>query len=491
MGIYFYPRGGSAHVCRAIAREFERNEFEVTVLSGSRSDLDEHTRASSFYAGLDLRAVDFAPALRSADPLSFEGLSGTGPMHGSYEDRRGAEDPVLASIDDEAFELQVETWERELGLAGAAEADLLYLHHLTPMNEAAARAFPEVPVLGHVHGTELLMLERIAARAPIGWAHAEAWAERIQNWAAACEQIVVSDPKGLERAAAVLDVDPDRFVCVPNGFDTDFAPADIDRRGHWRRHLVERARGWYPGSPPGSISYEDPDLETLDATVLLYVGRFTEVKRLPLLIESYACARERFRTPTALVLLGGHAGEWEGEHPAETIERLGCSGVFLAGWHSHEDLPDFLRASDLLVHASVHEQFGQVLVEAMACSLPVIAVDRGGPSVIVDDPETGWLVPPDDSEALADAMVKAVDDAPDRLRRGERARNEVLGSYTWHQIGLDLAAVAATCAASAKRLAPELVSEQVTAQEGDLVGDDRLVLRTVIDVEVVDTGVGA
>src|ERR1700679_1629621 len=150
MGIYFYPRGGSAHVCRAIAREFERHEFEVTVLSGSRSDLDEHTDAASFYSGLDLRAVDFAPALRAADPLAFEGPAGTAPIHGSYEDRRGAEDPVLAVLDDDAFELQVDAWARELDLAGAAGMDLLYLHHLTPLNEAAAPAFPELPAVGHV-----------------------------------------------------------------------------------------------------------------------------------------------------------------------------------------------------------------------------------------------------------------------------------------------------------------------------------------------------
>jgi glycosyltransferase involved in cell wall biosynthesis len=449
MGIYFYPRGGSAHVCRAIAHEFRRNEFEVTVLSGSRSDLDEHTDAVSFYSGLDLRPVDFAPALRSADPLAFAGPAGTAPIHGSYEDRRGAEDPVLATLDDEAFELQVDAWARELDLAGATGADLLYLHHLTPLNEAAARAFPEVPVVGHVHGTELLMLERIAAGAPIRWTYAEAWAERIREWAAACERLVVSDPKGLRRAAAVLDIDPDRFDCVPNGFDANFSPAEIDRRAHWRRHLVERPRGWRPGSRPGSVAYEEPDLETLDGTILLYVGRFTDVKRLPLLIEAYAQARHRFQEPTALVLLGGHAGEWEGEHPIEAVERLACPDVFLAGWHSHADLPDFLRASDLLVHASVHEQFGQVLVEAMACGLPAIAVDRGGPSVIVDDPETGWLVPPDDAAALADAMVEAVEDPSGRRARGARARAEVADRYAWSQIGRDLTAVTAACAAPA------------------------------------------
>ncbi|HEY1854341.1 MAG TPA: hypothetical protein VGG40_07105, partial [Solirubrobacterales bacterium] len=76
MGIYFYPRGGSAHVCRALAREFERNEFDVTVLSGSRSDLGEHALASSFYAGLDLRTVDFGPALESNDAIDFRSRPG-------------------------------------------------------------------------------------------------------------------------------------------------------------------------------------------------------------------------------------------------------------------------------------------------------------------------------------------------------------------------------------------------------------------------------
>jgi glycosyltransferase involved in cell wall biosynthesis len=413
----------------------------VTVLSGSRADLGEHAQARNFYAGLDLRTVDFTPALRSSEPLRSWGPAGTAPMHGSYEDRPGAEDPVLARLDDEAYENQVEAWIRELRGAGAGEADLLYLHHLTPINEAATRAFPELPVLGHVHGTELLMLEQIAAGPPPGWHHAEAWAERIRDWAADCERIVVSNPAGLERAAAALELDPERFTCAPNGFDPSFAPRAIDRGAHWRRHLVERPQGWRPGSPAGSIGYDEADLAALDGTVLVYVGRFTEVKRLPLLIEAFAQARPRFHEPVALVLLGGHPGEWEGEHPIEAIERTGCPDVFLAGWHSHADLPDFLRAADLLVHASVHEQFGQVLVEAMACELPVIAVDRGGPAAIVDDPGTGWLVPPDDADALARAMVAAVNDPEDRRLRGQRARGEVVGLYAWEQIGRGLTEV--------------------------------------------------
>jgi glycosyltransferase involved in cell wall biosynthesis len=105
--------------------------------------------------------------------------------------------------------------------------------------------------------------------------------------------------------------------------------------------------------------------------------------------------------------------------------------VFLAGWHGHEDLPDGLNAADLLVLPSVREQFGAVIVEAMACGLPALAVNAYGPAEIVDAGETGWLVPPDDEGALADALVEAVNGGAERRRRGERAYEVARGRYSW------------------------------------------------------------
>ncbi len=111
-------------------------------------------------------------------------------------------------------------------------------------------------------------------------------------------------------------------------------------------------------------------------------------------MRAYGRAREHFVRPAPLVLLGGHPGEWEGEHALEAIEASDAADVFLAGWRSHDELPDALNAADVNVLASVHEQFGQVLVEAMACGLPAIAIDAHGPATIVEPGETGWLVPP-------------------------------------------------------------------------------------------------
>jgi glycosyltransferase involved in cell wall biosynthesis len=422
----FFPRGGSAQVARNLAHALPEHGWEVTVVSGS---LPGHGDARTFYDGLDVVAVDFS--------------RGDAPQHPSYEDRRGAPDAVFAAIDDVAYERHVRAWAAALERAGAADADVLHLHHLTPINEAAARVAPHVPVVAHLHGTELLMLERIDAGAPAAWPYADAWARRMRRWAQRCARILVLTPSQVESVARLLRVDPEVCVVAPNGFDPDtFARREIDRDALWRRHLVEQPRGWRPGAEEGSIRYTaDEVAQIANGTVLISVGRFTEVKRTGLLVRAFELARERFAGPASLVLLGGYPGEWEGEHPYETVLATGARNVFLAGWHGHDRIPDFLSAADALVLASVHEQFGLVLVEGMACGLPVIAVDRYGPSAIVDAGETGWLVEPDDEASLAAALVEAVDLPDERVRRGEAARKVAHERWSWPALAASLAEV--------------------------------------------------
>jgi glycosyltransferase involved in cell wall biosynthesis len=139
--------------------------------------------------------------------------------------------------------------------------------------------------------------------------------------------------------------------------------------------------------------------------------------------------------------MGGYPGEWEGEHPLSVIRSAGVSDDFLAGWRGHEDLADGLNAADATVLASVHEQFGQVIVEGMACGLPAIAVDAHGPATIVDDGETGWLVPPDDEEAMAAALVEAVEGDSERRGRGEAARRVAHARYSWPALAAGVAEV--------------------------------------------------
>jgi glycosyltransferase involved in cell wall biosynthesis len=151
------------------------------------------------------------------------------------------------------------------------------------------------------------------------------------------------------------------------------------------------------------------------------VGRFTAVKRLDRLIAAFARARPRFARPAGLVLVGGHPGEWEGEHPARVAGRLGVPDVFLAGWRGHDELPSFLSAADAVVMSSEREQFGLVLIEGMACGLPAVATRSLGPATIVEDGRTGWLVELGDQTALEAALTAVVDDPRERAPRYGRA----------------------------------------------------------------------
>jgi glycosyltransferase involved in cell wall biosynthesis len=439
--ILFSPRGGSAHVARALANGLRAKGCAVTLLAGSRGDLDGHGDARRFYGDGDLRVVDFGPAIASADPLAYVGPAGTAPMHPSFEDRPGAIDRVFAALDDDAYERQVAAWSRELAAAGAAQADVLHLHHLTPLNEAAARVAPGVPVVGQLHGTELLMLEAIDSGIPC-WPHATAWAQRLRRWAQECTRIVVADG-AVSRARDLLDLDHERIVPLASGVDIDvFRPRPVDRRAIWREMLVERPRGWRPGREAGSVAYQDDDIEPLiDGVVVAYIGRFTAVKRLPLLIEAFAVANKQTSTPSGLVLVGGHPGEWEGEHPFETIARIEARGVFLAGWHDHARLSELLCASDLVALTSAREQFGLVLVEGMACERPAVATRSPGPVSIITDGTTGWLTADDSEDALARALAEAIDNHAERERRGREARKIVCEHYTWSAIAERLATV--------------------------------------------------
>ena len=438
--LFFFPRGGSAQVARALAHALPAHGWQVTLASGSLGGPGEATHAVSFYDGADVAAVDYSPALALNDPLAA-----AVPFQPSYEDRPGSADRVFAVVDDAAYERLVAAWTGALARAGAARADLLHLHHLTPAHEAALRAFPWLPIVGQLHGTELAFLRRLKAETPAGWRYASAWQQRLCRWAGGCARLIV--PPGAEgEVAALLGLERSRLHGLPSGVELDrFRPRPRSgeaRQAFWRRWLVDDPQGWDEHGAPGSIAYQVDDLAALaSAPVMLYVGRFTAVKRLPVLIEAHQHAQARLGRDLPLILVGGHPGEWEGEHPLETIRTLAARNVFLAGWRPHDQLPDALNAADLLVLPSVAEAFGLALVEAMACGLPVIACKAHGPAEIVRDGESGWLVPPHDEQALTAALTDAATDVGERRRRGQQAATDARQRFGWQAIASRIAAL--------------------------------------------------
>ncbi len=316
-----------------------------------------------------------------------------------------------------------------------------HLHHLTPMAAAVAQLGRRLPVVANLHGTEMLMLEAIRRGNPAGWPYADAWDRRLTGWARAAERLLVVSPRDRERASSLFDLDPQHIAVVPHGVDTErFRPGTLSReqRLSWfRRWLVTEPLGWAQDAEPGSIRYTDADLAPLadpELPVLLFVGRFTEPKRLPLLLRAYGRARHERGVRAPLVIWGGHPGEWEGEHPATVVARERIEGVFLIGWRGHDELPVGLACADALVSPSVGEAFGQVFLEAMAAGLPVVAAADGGPlSFVVGDGDraNGWLVPPDEADPLVDALAAVAEDAGERRRRGANGLRLVRADYSW------------------------------------------------------------
>lgn len=454
MGLVFFPRGGSAQVARYLVPALGAVGWPAALVTGSLGGAEEDTNAARFFAGIDVHALDYTEAVAAHD-AGGHALAAPVPMHPSYEDRPGAPDRVLADVDPSLLPHLAAAWDAPFAAAGAAAADVFHLHHLTPQHEAVARHWPDTPCVAHLHGTELKMLEAAATEAGRSWRHAAEWTERLRSWAQRCDHLITVSPDDAATAAGLLGVDGERITAIPNGVDTDrFSPRTTTRSeaaGLLRRWLVDDPQGWHAEGQPGSIRYTEADLELFFdpdhgglAPILLWVGRFTGAKRVPLLVRAYARARARFHRPAPLLLWGGHPGEWEGEHPHDVAAEVGPDGIYLTGWRGHDDLPSALSLGATLVMPSVNDSYPQTPLEAMASGLPVLATTSGGfPGMVNTEPgrPTGWLVPPDDVDALAEAMIAVVNDGDERQRRGANALVHARATFSWSGLAPRFAAV--------------------------------------------------
>jgi glycosyltransferase involved in cell wall biosynthesis len=451
MGLFFYPRGGSARVAGYLSRALGQAGWPVTLACGSLGSRGALGNAESVFAGVDIVASSYDDAVarwaRGEDPMDAPF-----PMHPSFEARSGVPDRAFPWVSPAQGERMAMAWADVISQADAmAGARVLHLHHLTPVHDAAALALPGAAVVTHLHGTELKMLDAIARGEPaISGPYAAWWTSRMRDSARRAVATITISPHDRNQAIRVLGLNEETVYSIPNGVDIDHfiphRPSPDERRGHWLRWLVSDPQGWDEAtSTPGSIRYTEAEVVNAFSDsengeplpVLMYVGRFLAFKRVPLLIRAYARARQRMTLPAPLVIWGGWPGEWEGEHPHTVVTREGIEGVFFDGWRDHDQLPLGLSCADCFVAPSTDEPFGLVYLEAMACQLPVIGTLSGGPpsfiNVTPNEPD-GWLVAPDDETALADAIVTAINNPAERTRRATNAHRHARQDYSWRHV---------------------------------------------------------
>jgi glycosyltransferase involved in cell wall biosynthesis len=196
----------------------------------------------------------------------------------------------------------------------------------------------------------------------------------------------------------------ERLVLWQRGVDaTMFRP---DRPG---RQEIRRALGWSPDDP-----------------VIGYVSRIAPEKNVDYLAEALAIVAAR-RPDVRMLMVG------DGPSRAALERRLGASARFV-GYKTGQDVADHYAAADIFAFSSLTETFGNVVLEAKASGLPVVALRAGGVGETVQPGETGLLVEPTEPpDRLAAALLSLVERPDERRRMGESARRYA-ESQSWDAI---------------------------------------------------------
>jgi alpha-1,6-mannosyltransferase len=188
-------------------------------------------------------------------------------------------------------------------------------------------------------------------------------------------------------------------VHQPLGIDSDvFRP---EREGERLRETLREHLGLDP-----------------DTRLLIYAGRFTPEKKLHLLVEAVRKLGERYH----LILVGAGSDQ----------ELLRAPNVSIVPFkRDQRALARLLASCDVLVHPGDCETFGLIVLEAMACGLPVVGTNSGGVAELVDR-ETGILAEPNKVDSLAGAIEAIY--FRDMARMGQAARRKAAGRYDWNRI---------------------------------------------------------
>ena len=167
------------------------------------------------------------------------------------------------------------------------------------------------------------------------------------------------------------------------------------------------------------------------ARLVVYAGRLVPEKHVDYLLQVWE--RVRFNFPAAVLLILG-----EGEERPR-LEAMQIDGVQFTGRVA--DAVPYLQAADLFVLPSTTEGLSNSLLEAMSCGLAVLATTVGGAPDVIRHGESGWLIPPDDPDALRQGLETLLGDDGLRSTLGSHARQRILADFSLDSVAQRLAAL--------------------------------------------------
>lgn len=161
-----------------------------------------------------------------------------------------------------------------------------------------------------------------------------------------------------------------------------------------------------------------------DEVAVAFLGRLVLEKGLDIFSGVAAELKARGVRHKILVIGDGPARSWFAERVPDAV---------FAGFQTGDDLGRAVASMDIFFNPSVTETFGNVTLEAMACGVPVVAAHASGAVGLVDEGENGFLVPPRDVKAYADAIQRLCEDDALRHRLGAKGHAKAQG-FVWERI---------------------------------------------------------
>ncbi len=208
-----------------------------------------------------------------------------------------------------------------------------------------------------------------------------------------------------------------------------------------REFVCQYLPGYYNIIPNGvDLDHFSPDVSPIDEFCdgklnILFVGRLERRKGFNYLLEAFVQVKREI--PNSRLIVVGPGTRLRRKYEKK-VAKNGIKDVVFAGFVSHDDLPRYYKTADVFcAPATGRESFGIVLLEAMAMGKPVVASNIEGYASVVTHGVDGLLVPPRDTEALAQTLVSLLNDSSLRQQMGTRGRAKAL-EHSWERIARDV-----------------------------------------------------
>jgi glycosyltransferase involved in cell wall biosynthesis len=219
-----------------------------------------------------------------------------------------------------------------------------------------------------------------------------------------CADKVLSVSEDLKLHIVNLGISEDKVSVVPNGVDIEkFKPAGKE----YARKMLNLPQ---------------------DKKIVLFVGALKKIKGVDYLIEA---AKNFLDTNISLYMVGRDDGMKKSLEKRAQELKIG-NYIKFTGPLTHEDIPLWFSASDILVLPSLSEGRPNVVLEAFACEVPVVATNVGGIPELMINGETGYLVPPKNTTDLSEKVNSLLGDRDLRIKMGKFGRRILIQrGLTW------------------------------------------------------------